>query len=472
MSGPEPTAGEWLRRLEAGEVSALELATRQLQLVEEANARLGAVAALDAERVLRDAVDADRRRAAGEHGALLGVPVTVKDSLAVAGLPCLSGSVARQNNVPAEDATVVRRLREAGAIVLAKTTVPEYMWSYETESVPHGRTLNPYDPERTSGGSSGGEAALIAVGASPLGVGTDGGGSIRVPSHYCGIVGLRPSARLVPETGCWPSTRDTGMLDMATIGPMARSVADLSLALRLIAGSDGVDPFVGAAPPLPHESVEPGALCVAFYEEDGAWPATVETKAAVRRAAELLGDRGAYVEEVAPPPVAEATELFFAMMAADGGERARADLAPAGGRHVPQMSWLLANLEEHALSAGGYFELLARWSSFRALMQGFVDNYDVVLSPVTPGPAPLHGCTPGNDEELESYLPWANVQAYSVAGLPVAVVPVATERGLPLGVHIAARGFRDDVALAAAAAVEVGSGGYAAVSWPLLAATA
>jgi amidase len=472
VSGPEPSATEWLRRLEAEELSAVELATHQLELLEAADTRVAAVAAVDGDRVLGQAKEADARRAGGERAPLLGLPVTIKDSLAVAGMPHLSGSVAREGNVANEDATVVARLRAAGAIVLAKSAVPEYTWSYETESVSHGRTRNPYDPERTSGGSSGGEAALIASGASPLGLGTDGGGSIRVPSHYCGIAGLRPTARLVPETGAWPSTRDTGMLDMATIGPMARSVVDLALALDVIAGGDGIDPFVGSAPRRAPEAVDLRALRVAFHDEDGAWPSTPETKAAIRTAAELLGERGARVDEIEPPQITEATDLFFGMMAADGGAKARADLAPAGGRHIEQMAWLLDNLGEYTLSAEGFFELVGRWSILRTRLRLLFEDYDVVLSPVTPGPAPLHGCVPGTDETVETYLPWANVQAYSISGLPVAVVPVGTERGLPLGVHIAARDFRDDIALAAAAAVEEGTGGYAGVSWPLLAVSA
>jgi amidase len=468
VTAPEPTAGEWLERLRAGELSAVELAERQLGLLQTANERLNAVASVDGERVLRDAAEADRRRASGEDGALLGLPITIKDSLAVAGLPSLSGSAAREGHVPSQDATVVMRARAAGAVVLAKTTVPEYMWSYETESVPHGRTLNPYDPARTPGGSSGGEAALLASGASVLGIGTDGGGSIRVPSHYCGTVGLRPSARLVPETGVWPSSRDTGMLDMAAVGPMGRSVADIALLLGVIAGGDRIDPFVGPAALGDHRAVDVAALRVAFYPDDGAWPATDATRAAIVSAADALRDAGASVVEVEPPLMADSVDLFFTMMAADGGARARADLAAAGGRHVPQMVWLLENLRRHALSAEQYFEVLATWGAFRARMQQFIGGYDVVLSPVAPGPAPLHGCRPGDDLPVESYLPWASAMAHSVAGVPVAVVPVGHERGLPLGVGIAAQAFQDHVALAAAAAVEARLGGYAAVSWPLL----
>jgi amidase len=472
VTGPEPSATEWLRRLRARELTAVELAERQLRLVHDADARVNAVAAIDGDRVLRDAAATDRRRVAGDDAPLLGLPISIKDSLAVAGLPSLSGSAARAGNVPVEDATVVRRAREAGAIVLAKTTVPEYMWSYETESIPHGRTSNPYDAARTSGGSSGGEGALIATGASIAGIGTDGGGSIRIPSHYCGIVGLRPSARLVPETGVWPPSRETGMLDIAAVGPMARSVADLALVLGVIAGGDGIDPFVGPARIGDAGAVDVARLRVGFYPDDGAWPATDGTRAAVTGAAAALRAAGAQVEEVEPPTiVADAEELFFALMAADGGARARADLAGAGGRHVPQMRWLLENLRGYALSAEGYFDLLGRFFAFRAAMQRFIGAHDIVLSPVVPGPAPLFGCRPGDDLAIETYAPWANVMAHSVAGVPVAVVPVATERGLPLGVQIAGRAFEDHVVLAAAAGLEAQLGGFAAISYPLLEAT-
>ena len=183
-------------------------------------------------------------------------------------------------------------------------------------------------------------------------------------------------------------------------------------------------------------------------------------------------DHGAHVEEVEPPPLEEAADLFFRMMAADGGARARADLAPAGGRHVEQLLFVLELTRDYALSAEGFFQLLGRWSAFRSRLQRFVGRYDVVVSPVTPGPAPLHGCIPGADTPVDAYLPWANVQAYSIGGLPVAVVPVGVERGLPLGVQIAASSFCDHVALAAAAAVEESTGGYAGITRNLLPAHA
>ena len=281
----ELTAVECLRRLQAGELSAVELATETLSRIEAAS-DLNAVAALDADATLAAAAGADAARAAGSTAPLLGLPLTIKDTIAVAGMPFRSGSLAREHNVAQRTRRSSRALRDAGAVVAAKTAVPEYAWSYETESALQGRTLNAFDPARTSGGSSGGEGALIGRGASIAGLGTDGGGSIRVPSHYNGIVGLRPTAGLVPETGGWPTTRDTGMLDMVCIGPMARSVDDVALLLRTIAGRDGHDPFVSVDGYTgDHRAVDPAELRVGFYAQDGVWPASAETEETVRRAA-------------------------------------------------------------------------------------------------------------------------------------------------------------------------------------------
>ncbi len=467
-AGDEPTAAECLVRLTAGEISAVELAEATLARIEAADRELNAVAALDRTAVHAAAAAADAARRAGSTAPLLGLPVTVKDTLAVAGLPFCSGSLAREGNVAREDATVVARLREAGAIVVAKTTVPEYAWSYETESVLQGRTLNAFDPARTSGGSSGGEGALLGSGASIVGIGTDGGGSIRVPSHYNGIVGLRPTVGLVPETGCWPTTRDTGMLDMVSVGPMARSVDDVALILETISGSDGRDPFVAAERYAGgHGSIEPAELHVGFYAQDGIWPATSGTEDTVRRVAAAFEEGGAEVEEIVPPPLEEVADLFFRLMAADGGARARADLAPAGGRHTEQMLFVLELTKDFAVSAEGFFALLDRWAALRSRLRLLLGRFDVVLSAVTPAPAPLHGRRPG-DGPLESYVPWSNVMAYSLAGVPVAVVPAGVENGMPIGVHLAANPFADRVALAAAAEVERSLGGYPHVTAPLL----
>ena len=464
VSALQPSGTEWLRRLRAAELSSRELVEHYLQLVDEVDPRLNAVVARNDEDALSAAERADEERRRGAELPLLGLPVTIKDSLATAGLTSASGSLARQGHVPDSDATVVHRLRAAGAVVLGKTNMPEYAWSYETENVLYGRTTHPFDPDRTPGGSSGGEAAIIGADASVIGIGTDGGGSIRVPCHYCGLVGIRPTAGLVPETGCWPSFRDTGMLDMHCIGPMGRSVDDVALVLEVIAGRDDVDPFVHGMPVGDHAGVDVRSLRVGFYTDDGAWPVTRETVAAVEAAAAALDEEGCAVEQASPPDLTPATDLFFELMAADGGARARADLAGAQSRHVEQMTQLLETLEPMALDAAGFFALARRAFDFRTSVRAFVSRYDVVLAPVTVGSAPLHGRRPGDDGELESYLPFNYTHAYSVAGLPVAVVPAGTERGLPLGVQVVAGAFADHVALAAARTLEGRLGGFAGVA--------
>ena len=451
MTVPEPSACEWLRRLDGGELSARELVERVLACLDAAGP-LNALVARDDEAALRAADTADVARRAGERRPLLGLPLTVKDSLATAGLTTASGSWARAGHVPDTDATVVARVRAAGAVVVGKTNVPEYTWSYETENALYGRTVNPHDSARTCGGSSGGEAALLGAGASIAGIGTDGGGSIRVPSHYCGTAGLRPTAGLVPETGCWPSTRNTGMLDMNAVGPMARHIEDLALLLPVLAGRDDVDPFVHGPPPGTPETVDLARLRVGFYTDDGVFPVSQATAEAVRGAARTLEAAGCTVEEARPPAVDDATELFFALMAADGGAQARADTA--GGEHVPQFARLLEDIRPLALDASGFFELARRMFELRATIRAFVDAYDVVVCPVTAGPAPPHGCTPGEEGPLESYLAFNYTHAFSLAGLPVAVVCAGVERALPLGVQIVAGAFRDHVALAAAALLE------------------
>lgn len=425
-----------------------------LQRIDAVEPALGAAVARDDAVALAAADAADAVRRSGHDRPLLGLPVSVKDSIEAAGLACAGGSLARAGYVPVSDATVVARLRDAGAIVVAKTNVPEYTWSYETDNAIHGRTCHPLDKERTPGGSSGGEAALIGAGASLVGIGTDGGGSIRVPSHYCGIAGLRPTAGLVPETGCWPSTRDTGMLDMSAVGPMGRCVDDLALLLPVIAGRDDVDPFVQGCPVNDPGAVEVRSLRVGVYDHDGVWPVSAGTRAAVAAAGRALADLGCEVEEAAPPDLSAATDLFFALMAADGGARAREDLAAADGRHVGQLARLLDDLRPLALDTEAYFTLVRRFIAFRASLRSFVNRFDAVVAPAAAGPAPLHGCTPGSDEPLETYLPFNYTHAYSLAGLPVAVVRAGTERSLPIGVQVVARAFCDHVALAAAAAIE------------------
>jgi amidase len=453
---PEPSASHWLSLLARGELSARELAEHYLRRLERVDERVHAVVACDREAVLAAADAADRARRAGAAAPLLGLPVTIKDSIDVEGLPCTGGSLARAGYMPAADATVVARLRAAGAIVLAKTNVPEYSSAYETANLVHGRSNHPLDPERTPGGSSGGEAALAAADATALGIGTDGGGSLRVPAHYCGVIGLRPTVGRVPDTGTWPSTRASGYMDLFCVGPIARFVEDIALVLPLISGPDGIDPYAVPAPLHEPARVALEGLRIGIFADDPRLSVSCGTLASLLRASEVLADSGAIVSELSAPWEDDPTELFFACVAADGGAQPRSDLALARGRHHPLMAGLLEAVAERGLDAAQWFEVQARVFRLRALVRALAHEVDVLLCPVVAGPAPRHGEPPGGlpAASYGEFRAFDYVHLIALGGLPAASVPAGQERGLPVGVQVAAAPYREDLVLAAAAAVE------------------
>jgi Asp-tRNA(Asn)/Glu-tRNA(Gln) amidotransferase A subunit family amidase len=442
--------------LGAGELSARELCEHYLTRIFDADERVNAVVALDPGRVLERADEADRARRAGDSRALLGLPVTVKDSIDVAGMPCTGGSYARAGYVPEADATVVARLRAAGAIVLAKTNVPEYSSAYETDNAVHGRTVHPLDPSRTPGGSSGGEAALAALDGSPLGIGTDGGGSLRVPAHYCGVLGLRPTVGRVPDTGTWPATRASGYGDLFCVGPIARYVEDIRLVLPLISGPDWIVPYAVPAPLGDPRAIDVRGLTVGLFADDPRLSVSGGTLAALSRAARTLAEAGMRVREVSAPWKEDPTELFFACVAADGGESVRIDVAPAEGRHHPLMAGLLEAVAERRLSAADWFAVQRRLFALRAAVRALAGSADVLLCPVVAGPAPRHGEPPGGlpVSQYGEYRAFDYVHLMALGGLPAASVPVGCEDGLPVGVQLAAAPYREDLVLAAAAALE------------------
>jgi amidase len=451
----QPSAVEWLGRMAARELSAREVTEHYIDRVLEANERLNAVAAIDPASALSAAAESDRLRAAGDHRPLLGLPITVKDSLEVAGLPATGGSLARAGYMPARDATVVRRVRDAGAIVLAKTNLPEYSSSYETDNVVHGRTVHPLDTERTPGGSSGGEAALIAAGASPVGLGTDGGGSIRVPAHYCGVLGLRPSVGRVPVTGNWPATRASGYMDLYCIGPLARFAEDLELILSVIAGPDGIDPYAIPAP-LVSGRPDPAGLRVGWFVDSPRVTSTPGTRAAVAAAVGSLEEAGASVRPIEPPWDPDPTDLFMTAVVADGGAQARADVAGAGGRHHPQFQSFLDAAPGRTLTAEGWFAVQRDILELRSRTRQLFTGLDLLICPVVAGPAPRHDEPPAGlpREEYGRYRAFDFVHLVAIAGLPAASVPAGSEEGLPVGVQVVGPPFREDVVLAVASLLE------------------
>lgn len=414
--------------IRAREVSAVEVVEIYLARVAAVNPRLNAVVQLAADGARAEARAADEALARGDVcGSLHGVPFTVKDVIETAGLVCAAGLPERATFTPARDATVVTRLRAAGAILLGKTNVPPGGGGIETDNAVYGRTNNPYDLGRTPGGSSGGEAAIIAAGGSPLGLGSDSGGSIRLPAHNCGLAGLKPTAGRVPATGAGHvgDVSDT----RTVVGLLARSVADLALTFPLIAGVDWHDASVVPMPLGDPAAVELKRLRVAFYTHDGVSAPTPETAASVRAAARALADAGATVEEQAPPGVEQCWEITRGVWQWHRGET----------------------------TATAYARLLWRWGRFRSRVLAFMEQRDAILCPVAACPAVTHGATADyNEATLISY-----TVAYSLTGWPAVVVRAGTSpEGLPLGVQVVARPWREDVALAVAQRIEDAFGGW------------
>ncbi len=449
LSAPVTTL---LRALRAREISSEELVRHCLERITEVNPVLNAVVTLAADPALRAARDADRLSASGQFsGPLHGLPMTIKDSLDTAGIVSTWGTLGRAGFVPEADATVVARLRAAGAIVLGKTNTPELTLSYDTDNLIFGPTLNPYDITRSPGGSSGGAAAIVAAGGSPCDIGSDTGGSIRWPAHCCGIAGLRPTSGRVPRTG-HAIGFGTVVDRWTTLGPLARSVDDLTLLFSIIAGPDDVDPSIVPVPIGDPRAVDLTALRVAFHTDNGIATPTPEIQEAVRRAASVLGERGAVVEESRPTGIENTRLAHGAIRAADGGHWILQLLAEAGTkRHAfealePRPVGTAIDLEDG----------IRRSDELRLQMTAFFADYDLILSPVNAGPAPERPF------DLQQALPsFSYTQTYSLTGWPVVVVRIGTSpEGLPIGVQVVARPWREHVALAVAKQLEEDLGGF------------
>ncbi len=442
-----------------GDVSAVEVVEAHITRIEQVNPKLNAVVAKRYQAARAEAQEADRRRARGEPlGPLHGVPVTIKDAFDTAGVVSTGGVTGRAKYIPAQDATAVARLRSAGAIILGKTNLPEFSLAFESDNLVYGRTNNPYDLARTPGGSSGGEAAIIATGGSPLGLGADAAGSLRVPSHFCGIATIKPTSGRVPLTGALPpALGPTGSLWHA--GPLARRVEDLILALPLLAGPDWHDPLV---PPMPlgrPGEVNLKKLRVAFHTDNGVMSPTAETVNVVHRAAKALASAGAVVEEARPGGIEQSYELIVSLFAADGGAGLHMLLQMTGTIETHRLLQRLGQLL-HPLAAETstqFAELMLRWDMFRSAMLAFMERYDVIICPVNAYPAMLHGTT-FDDDKLPGF---SYTMTYNLTGWPAVVIRGGTSpEGLPIGVQIVARPWREEAALAVAQHLETALGGW------------
>ncbi len=487
----------------ARELSASAVASAFLRRLESVNGRLNAVVVPLFASARAEAAAIDEMIAAGAPvGPLAGVPVTVKESFDVRGTPTTAGLTARKDHIAAADAVMVGRLRQAGAVLLGKTNVPPLLLSTETDNPLYGRTNNPWDFERAPGGSSGGEAAIVAARGSPLGLGSDLCGSVRIPAHACGIHALRPTSGRLSTIGHFDCLSGNEAI-LTQPGPLARSVADLSLAMSVLAGPDQSlrDP---AVPPVPwnHPSaVELSRLRISFYTDNGVFRPSPAVRRAVQQAADTLAETGVQVEEWHGPNLEEAWDICVRVLVADGMRGPRQALKGSKlDRHTISLigpptlplgvlaagALLSAALGQRHVSKGlrrlrrasarDFFQLVRRRNEFRDRFCAELDarRIDALLCPADALAAIPHGAS----QYLGDTLSYSAV--YSMLGMPAGVVSFSRVRedersdrlrsfdlaeraakqaeqgaaGLPVGVQVVARHWREDVALTLMSALE------------------
>jgi Asp-tRNA(Asn)/Glu-tRNA(Gln) amidotransferase A subunit family amidase len=448
-----------LELLRLGEVSIAELAEAHIAQIERLNSELNAFADFDAERVREQARRLEA--AQGPRGPLYGLPVTVKSSIATAGYKCEIGSQLHKGEIPREDAVVVARLRAAGALILGTTNCPEFLMAYETANLVHGRTCNPWDLERTPGGSSGGESAAIAAGMSAAGLGSDSGGSVRVPAHFTGICSLKPTPGRIPGRGHLPPCVGPFSV-LGAIGPMARTMADVALMFRTLSGQDPCDP---ASPPVALRELgldELRSNTIGVFEDDGLVPVTAETRAAVNSAAAALRDAGFRVEPFRPRTLEPLRKLWWKLFVQCGAMF----YAPAIRGKESLLSPIFNEFLRIAESTPPFTaaQMLDAWAELdllRAKALGEMSGHPVLLCPVASVPAFRHGERSWTIEgRTVDYLDAVrHTQWFNTLAAPAAVVPVGRSReGLPIGVQIVARPFADETALGVAAVVDAAFG--------------
>jgi len=446
------------------EISPVELVDAHLERIANLNPRLNAFVQVDDVRARREAQALEAAAVCGDFkGPLHGVPISIKSSLEVAGLRCESGTKLRVGHVAAKDAVLVSRLKAAGAIVLGVTNTAELLMAWETDNVLYGRTNNPWDLARTPGGSSGGEAAAIASGCSAGGVGSDGGGSIRVPAHFSGICGLKPTPGRIPSTGHFPVSAGPFAL-LGVVGPMARTVGDLLTLFEVMAGPDDGDPLSAPVPLRKIQREELKQIRVGYFEDDGRTPVTPETRVAVQTAAEGLVRAGLQVVPFRPEGLEQARDLWWKLFGTAGGMI----LGPLTKGHESELSPILKEFLNWVAAEPPHtgHTLLYTWllrDELRNQLLAQTQVFPILLCPAAAIPAFRHGERVWKVEgKTVKYLDaWSYIEWFNLLGNPGAVVPVGQSTdGLPIGVQIVGRPWEEELVLAVAAEVERECGGF------------
>ena len=446
------------------QLSPVELVDAHLSQIDCLNPKLNAFVQVDAEGARRHAKTAEKAVMYGEKlGPLHGVPLSIKSSIEVAGLRCEAGTKLRAGYVASQDAPLVARLRDAGAIILGVTNTPEMLMAWETDNLLYGRTNNPWDLSRTAGGSSGGESAAIAAGCSTGGVGSDSGGSIREPAHFTGICGLKPTPGRIPVCGHYPPSAGPFSV-LGVVGPMARTVEDLKVLFEVMQGPDFRDTFSAPVPVSWPTSAELKNLRIGYFEDDGRTPVTAETRTAVRTAAEALCRAGFKVERFRPEGLEQARQTWWKIFCTVGGMLLRPMFAGHENEMSPILRQFLENVAKEPSHTGE--SLLDTWTQrdlIRLQVFSQMNEYPILLCPVAAIPAFHHGernwkIDGQNVEYLDA---WSYTEWFNLLGTPAVVVPVGkSNEGLPIGVQISARPWQEELVLSVAHILEKECGSW------------
>jgi amidase len=447
--------------LRAKKVSPVEIVEAHLDRIEELQPKLNAFVHVDAEEACAQAHRVeDAVRQGRALGPLLGVPITVKSCIDVAGWPCPAGSLLRSDYVAQTDAVLAARLRAAGAILLGNTNTPEFLMAYETDNLVSGKTSNPWDLSRSAGGSSGGEAAAIAAGCSVGGVGSDGGGSVRVPAHFCAICGLKPTPGRIPATGHYPP--GVGPFSwIGVVGPMARTIADVRALFQAMAGPDPGDALSAPVPVRTISNAQLKGLRIGILESEALGKADAETYAAVLKAANALAAQGFAVEPLRLHCLERAIELWWFFF----GPAIAHLFAPTVAGQQEKLSPIFRDYLQFAepqtpIALNDLLRASAERDLLRAEILQQMCDVPILLSPVSTTTAFRHGegtWQPGARQcyrDTMRFSQWLNLTGFPGVSVPGSV----SAEGLPIGVQVIGRPHEEELVLAVAERVENGRG--------------
>lgn len=464
----ELSACEILERIQTKKATVVDVVTSFIDRIKEVNPALNAIHQFEPKRILAEAEKKDQEIASGKKlGRLHGLPITLKDAFYAPGFRGAKGNVHFFAQSPTDKSAVaVQRLIKEGVIILGISNAPEFCAAFETDNSLHGKTNNPYDLARTPGGSSGGEAAIIASGGSCVGLGSDAGGSIRVPAHYSGISGLKPTKGLVPTTGNVPN--DSGGLhtQLLTFGPLSRHAEDLELILSVIAGPDDGDPFSVPVALSSSKEVEVAKLKAVYFLDNGAIKPDIDTLEVLTNALKKLKPLLASLEEIKPPEILKETyQLVWDTCFLGGNEgKVLSTLFNKTGQHEFSSLYQrhLQNVKKSSFDNAELHNRIAKMHEYKQVMLKLMKDVDILLLPVAATPARLHKTT---HDHLDDY---TYAMTFNLTGWPAATINCGfSAEGLPIGIQIAAKPWQDHIVLAFAKAAQKVLGIPEVVSVPL-----